>query len=93
MDTQTIVLLLPLIILELVLKIICLRDWLHRGDPVGKQPHLLSLDPHGFYGEIGSTWKTTGWMGSSQPVSANVQNVQVHPVTDSPWIEYLRKSM
>ena len=19
------------------------------GDPVGKQPHLLSLDPHGFY--------------------------------------------
>lgn len=30
MDAQTIVLILPLIILELVLKVICFKDWYHR---------------------------------------------------------------
>ncbi|WP_320121305.1 PLD nuclease N-terminal domain-containing protein [uncultured Sphaerochaeta sp.] len=32
MNTETIILILPLLLLELILKIVCLRDWLHREE-------------------------------------------------------------
>lgn len=30
MNTETIILIIPLVVLELILKIVCLRDWLKR---------------------------------------------------------------
>ncbi len=32
MNTETIILIIPLLILELILKVVCIRDWLHREE-------------------------------------------------------------
>lgn len=43
MSTEAILLISPLIIVELVLKIICFRDWLHREkfNGIGRIPWLI----------------------------------------------------